>query len=421
MESTGRLVLAGAGHAHLRLIHTISRLRAQNISVTVVDPGDTLWYSGMMPAVLGGTVDPSAARINVRAIVERQGGEYVSEALTEIRADDRTALTASGRTLPWDVMSVAVGSTVVPPFPVAPSGNLSVFAAKPIVALLELSRCVRELIVSRTALGDERPVRVAFVGGGPSTVELAGNLAGGILRDRSDAGSRLRIGVYTQAERLLPRMPVAAATAAERSLASQGVAIRYGTQIRRITETGLELGDATVEEWDVAVLATGLGAPELFRRSGLPTETDGALRVGSTLRIAGAPIYGGGDCISIEGLHLARAGVHAVRQQHVLVHNIAAELGVELQKPPTRRDRRVRRHPAASDGLITYAPPTNPLQILNLGDGTALFVQGGRVRRGRLPALLKERIDWGFVASEGRSLCPALRPPPRPPHNGTDE
>jgi NADH dehydrogenase FAD-containing subunit len=400
MESTGRLVLAGAGHAHLRLIHTISRLRAQNISVTVVDPGDTLWYSGMMPAVLGGTVDPSAARINVRAIVERQGGEYVSEALTEIRADDRTALTASGRTLPWDVMSVAVGSTVVPPFPVAPSGNLSVFAAKPIVALLELSRCVRELIVSRTALGDERPVRVAFVGGGPSTVELAGNLAGGILRDRSDAGSRLRIGVYTQAERLLPRMPVAAATAAERSLASQGVGIRYGTEIRRITETGLELGDATVEEWDVAVLATGLGAPELFRRSG---------------------IYGGGDCISIEGLHLARAGVHAVRQQHVLVHNIAAELGVELQKPPTRRDRRVRRHPAASDGLITYAPPTNPLQILNLGDGTALFVQGGRVRRGRLPALLKERIDWGFVASEGRSLCPALRPPPRPPHNGTDE
>jgi hypothetical protein len=268
MESTGRLVLAGAGHAHLRLIHTISRLRAQNISVTVVDPGDTLWYSGMMPAVLGGTVDPSAARINVRAIVERQGGEYVSEALTEIRADDRTALTASGRTLPWDVMSVAVGSTVVPPFPVAPSGNLSVFAAKPIVALLELSRCVRELIVSRTALGDERPVRVAFVGGGPSTVELAGNLAGGILRDRSDAGSRLRIGVYTQAERLLPRMPVAAATAAERSLASQGVGIRYGTEIRRITETGLELGDATVEEWDVAVLATGLGHQSSFAGQG---------------------------------------------------------------------------------------------------------------------------------------------------------
>jgi hypothetical protein len=162
--------------------------------------------------------------------------------------------------------------------------------------------------------------------------------------------------------------------------------------------------------------------------------------------------------------------VHAVRQQRVLVHNIAVELGVdpaELTGPPVPTNDRAGQpvptdeppepraepqaggqHPQAGRpeaaggpeaadppepraeppvggpgtersepapaGLITYTPPPSPLLILNLGDGTAVSVRGRRVHHGRLPALLKERIDWGFVASEGRSILPAWRPPPRP-------
>jgi NADH dehydrogenase FAD-containing subunit len=401
METPRRLVLAGAGHAHLGLIHSISRLRERNVSVTVVDPNAELWYSGMMPAVLGGGVDPSAARINVRRIVEEQGGEYLPEALTEIRAGERIVTTTSGTSVGWDVLSVAVGSTVVSPFPVAPHRDASLFAAKPIEGLPDIVRRVRELATAGAVRGNPRPVRVVFIGGGPSAVELAGNLAHRLSIDPPGGGTRVSIAISTRGDRLLPRMPAAAAMAAMRSLTARGITVRVGVSVEGVTGTGIECDDATTEEWDVVVLTTGLQAPELFRRSGLPTDRDGALRVGRTLRTADAPIYGGGDCIAIDGLPLARAGVHAVRQQAILMHNIAVELGADLRKRPS--------------GLITYTPPPSPLLILNLGDGTAVSVRGNRVRHGRLPALLKERIDWGFVASEGRSIFPAWRPPPRPP------
>ena len=54
----GRLVLVGAGHAHLMALAAIPDLPARGHEVTCVGPSARHFYSGMGPGVLGGAYDP---------------------------------------------------------------------------------------------------------------------------------------------------------------------------------------------------------------------------------------------------------------------------------------------------------------------------------------------------------------------------
>lgn len=73
-------------------------------------------------------------------------------------------------------------------------------------------------------------------------------------------------------------------------------------------------------------------------------------------------LFGGGDCISLEGTPLARVGVYAVRQNRILHRNLLAF----LEGRPLRR----------------FDPGGAYLTILNMGDGRGIFVRKGFVREG---------------------------------------
>jgi len=59
----------------------------------------------------------------------------------------------------------------------------------------------------------------------------------------------------------------------------------------------------------VAFIATGVRPASLFRDSGLATGEEGGILVNSYLQSVAYPeIFGGGDCISLEGHPLAKVG-----------------------------------------------------------------------------------------------------------------
>lgn len=71
--ATKQLVLIGGGHAHMV---TLSKLRSfieKGYGVTVIQPSDHHYYSGMGPGMLGGTYSPDQIRFDTRKVVERQG------------------------------------------------------------------------------------------------------------------------------------------------------------------------------------------------------------------------------------------------------------------------------------------------------------------------------------------------------------
>ncbi len=116
----------------------------------------------------------------------------------------------------------------------------------------------------------------------------------------------------------------------------------------------------------------------MFKDSKVPTGPDGGLLVNARLQsIAHPDLFGGGDCVSLEGYNLARVGVYAVRQNPVLMRNLLAAL----------------------DGkeMITFMPQSHYLLIFNMGDGRGIYWKKDWVWQSRLAFLFKNYIDTRFM------------------------
>jgi NADH dehydrogenase FAD-containing subunit len=362
-----RVLLLGAGHAHLSVVANAGLLTRRGAEVVIVAPDD-FWYSGLATGVLAGQYEPALDVIDVGALAGRAGARFVRDAATAIDPGMRRVTLASGATVGYDVLSLDVGSEV--PSASIPGAAAHGLAVKPVSNLARL----RAELEARWRRGD-RP-RLVVAGGGNSGCEVAAAAAQLAVR----RGGAVRITVLADSPRVLPAIPAAAARRAARTLRRRGIRLRTAAAVTEVTPEHVATADGAAEPFDVVVLATGLVPPALLRHSGLATDEAGAICTDATLRARDDPaVFGAGDCIAFEGRALPRIGVHAVRQAPVLLHN----LGAVLDGRPLRR----------------YRPQRRALLILNLGDGTGLATWGGLAWHGRAAFWLKDRIDRRWLAS----------------------
>jgi NADH dehydrogenase FAD-containing subunit len=191
------------------------------------------------------------------------------------------------------------------------------------------------------------------------------------------------ITLLARDERLMGSWPERASAIMYESLRGRGVTILLGSSAARVEERAVFTTGGEAIAYDLLVAAHGLVPPPLIRASGLPTDDQGGLLVNEQLRsVADPAVFGGGDCIALLGHHLARVGVHGVRQGPILRHNLIAALE---GRPPT--------------ALRAFRPQRQFLQILNLGDGTGLAARGRWIWHGKLALMLKDWIDRRFLAT----------------------
>lgn len=363
------LVLVGAGHAHLTTISATRSLVNRGHTVTVISPADHHYYSGMAPGMLAGIYRPQEVRFNVRKLSTGRGGQFVKGEVTGIDTSRQEVTLDDGQRISYDVVSFNVGSTI--PVGALRSDAPSVFTVKPIEKIVEGRKAVLGLW-SRRDPGS--PIELVVIGGGPAGVEMAGAL----WRLSRDNRIESRVTLATGG-RLLGLYPSRLQAKVYKSLGKRGIQIREGSRVRSIETDRVVLEDGSSLPSDVTFIATGVVPSRLFSESGLPTGGDGGLLVNSYLQSVEHPgIFGGGDCITVQGVNLARVGVYAVRQNPVLLHNLSAALE---DKPLQRFD----------PGSPNY------LQILNMGDGTAVFRKGEWIFRGRPAFWLKDFIDRRFM------------------------
>jgi NADH dehydrogenase FAD-containing subunit len=318
---------------------------------------------------VGGRYSRDEISFPIRELVERGGGVFRKGWAEQIDPVNRIVSLASGEEISYDVVSFNVGSSVpfeklVPPEERDALGT-SIFPAKP-VACLDMAR------LRLTSL--EPPRTIAVVGGGPGGIELAANTAWSIRERGIDA----KVTLFA-ASRLTPRQNEKFRGKAHRRLRSLGVEVREHSPVERVdAQTLLSQGKEYPSE--MSLLAIGVEPPPIFRRSGLATGPSGGLLVDRYLRSPEYPeIFGGGDCIEIDGRPLARVGVYALRQTEHLEQNIAATLfGGELSPFRTGEE---------------Y------LLICNLAGGHGVATKYGLVAEGRLPGAVKHAIDRWFVSS----------------------
>jgi NADH dehydrogenase FAD-containing subunit len=389
------LLMLGGGHAQLSLLDAAPGLIAAGHRLTLVSPEPVHYYSGMGPGMLAGTYDPSEIRFPIRRMAEEAGVRFIRDRALRIKPDDRVVELAGGASLEYDVLSVNTGSSVAPRVAVdavahrsaadgLTAGAPRVFTVKPISQLVELRQLLeaRRLLEAQPAGAD--PFRIVVVGGGPAAVEAAAGIArlvrGGAADERSTAPVTIELIVGRS---ILPGMPPRADRLALRVLARAGVTVRRTEYVRRVTARGI-VTRAGEEPADVVLLATGVVPSRLFADSGLPVGADGSMAVNERLQCLGHPeLFGAGDCVWFTPRPVARAGVFAVRESPVLLHNVTAALGEEPRR------------------MRSFRPQRGYLLLLNLGDGNALFFRrvGGApiVCRGGWAWRLKDRIDRRFM------------------------
>ena len=75
------LVLIGGGHAHMVTLSRLVEITGRGHRVTVIQPSEHHYYSGMGPGMLGRTYRPAEIRFATRRVVEKQGGRFVLDRL----------------------------------------------------------------------------------------------------------------------------------------------------------------------------------------------------------------------------------------------------------------------------------------------------------------------------------------------------
>ncbi|WP_035245958.1 NAD(P)/FAD-dependent oxidoreductase [Desulfogranum mediterraneum] len=362
------LVLLGGGHAHMTVLAHLADLQQAGSRVTVIQPSAHHYYSGMGPGMLGGSYTPEQIRFPTKRQVEEQGGTFILDRAVRIDPEAQLIhLQQADRPLGYDLLSCNVGSQVRSDA-IRPD-NTSLFTVKPIETLV----AARSRILSQ---GRERPLSIAVLGGGPSAVEIAGN-----LWRLGDSGAILPPTItLISGKHFLARLPSRVRTLALNSLKRRQITIRSGHYVQQVAGRTIILDNQDTLQADIIFSAIGIQPSPLFRDSSLAVGPEGGLRVNRFLQsVDHTNIFAGGDCIFYQEQPLDKVGVYAVRQNPVLLHNLLASL--------------------RGEPLQAFTPGGSYLLIYNLGDERGIFSKWSLVFGGRLAFALKDWIDRRFMAS----------------------
>ncbi|MES1947318.1 pyridine nucleotide-disulfide oxidoreductase [Salinisphaera sp. C84B14] len=370
MSPSTRVVLVGAGHAHLHVAAHADALAKAGAEVTLVDPG-IFWYSGRATGMLGGRFDAEDDQIDPRAVVENNGGAFVAGRVASVDRAQRRVHLADGQALDYNWLSFNVGSGVARDTISGCTADTNCWPVKPIANLEGL----RTALSQAFAAGEAPPV--AVVGGGPTGCEVAANIAA-LARRHAPAQARPAIRLLQGGASLAPSLPAGAGQRLAEKLTTLGIEIQYNRRVTERCDGELICDDGDRIAAAHVVVATGLVAPPWL--ANLDLAFDDGLVVDDTLRSVDDPrVFAVGDCAHIRGHALARLGVFGVRQAPVLLANLRAGMhGQTLER---------------------YEPQSKWLSILDLGDGTGLATRGQRWWLGRTSVWLKHWLDRRFIES----------------------
>lgn len=359
------LVLVGGGHAHMVTLRELHTFIAKGHRVTVIGPSKYHYYSGMGPGMLGRTYTPDDIRFATEHVVTKQGGRFILDRVVRIDPLSRTVFMENSEPVSYDVLSFNAGSYV--PWDHVQGGHADIFSAKPIETLIKAQERFLEL-------NAQKKITVGIVGGGPSSLEIAGN----IWQLARDEGKNMPRIIIFAGSRLMARFPERIRNMAYKSLQKRGVEIVEQDYSREIKTGSITLDSGTVHSADLIFLAVGVKPSTIFKESGLPTGPDNGLLVNKHLQSPEYPeIFGGGDCIYFQDQPLDKVGVFAVRENPVLCHNLMAALeGKDLQ---------------------AFDPGGSYLLIFNVGGGRGILGKNSLMFDGRLAFWIKDYIDRKFM------------------------
>lgn len=366
------LVLLGAGHAHVHVLHSLAQNRPADLRITVVAPYPRQLYSAMVPGFVAGHYALDECVIPLEGLLARCGARYIQSRDVAIDAGAKTLKLASGETVAYDWLSLNTGPVMDRERIEAqmPGARKHALFLRPLEAFGQLWPRVADM-------ARQQPIHLAVIGAGAAGLELAMAAAHALHGPSNAPGSRVTLvtggphpaanyasGVQHRVAQALQRLRIEV-------LPDACVGVGAG-------EILLASGERLV--CDAPLLAVGAQAPAWLVGSGLSLDETGFVAVNRFQQSTSHPaVFAAGDVASRVDAPHARSGVYAVRAGPPLLFNLRAAMQNQALKP--------------------YFPPKRTLNLIACGARHAIAAWGGVSVEGAWVWRWKDRIDRQLVAN----------------------
>ncbi|MBR9842196.1 MAG: selenide, water dikinase SelD [Rhodobacteraceae bacterium] len=378
---TRDLVLIGGGHTHALVARMWGMKPLAGTRVTIINPGPTAPYSGMLPGHIAGHYSRQELDIDLVQLARFAGARLILGAATAIDPVNKVVHVEGRGDIGYDVASIDVG--IHAEMPDLPGFAEHATGAKPLDQYATRWRA----FLSRAVSGEVAP-EVAVIGGGVAGMELALAMAHALKRDVGHACVSVIEAGTEIAGRNRP-----AATLLARAAQEAGVTLHVNAEVAKIGAQSVMLTNGTEIASRFTVGAAGAFAHGWLAHGTLPMTQDGFVKVDANLGVEGYDgLFAVGDCAHMSHAPRPKAGVFAVRAAPVLRDNLIAAL--------------------SGGDMVPFRPQKDYLKLISLGGKQALAEKWGRTISG--PGLWgwKNRIDQKFM-EQFRSL-PKMKPEPLP-------
>ncbi len=372
LPMTRDLVLIGGGHTHALVLRGLAMKPIPGVRLTLINPEPTAPYSGMLPGHVAGHYTRRALEIDLVRLARAAGARLVLDrAIGFDRAAGRVVL-QNRSPVSYDVAALDIGITS--DLPLLPGFTEHAVPAKPLGPMAARWE---------THVAAKSPGPVIILGGGVAGVELAlayaHRLAGRASVTVIDRGAFV--------EELSSKTRHTLLTA----LTEAGVHMRPNTNVTEIAADHVVLESGDTVPCALVIGAAGAKAQDWLQDTGLDLES-GFVSVDKDLKSSDPTIFATGDCAHMRDTPRPKAGVFAVRQAPVLLHNLRADLTGGHRKP--------------------YVPQRDYLKLISLGSKRAVADKAGFRVAGRVLWKLKDKIDQDFMAKF--TDLPKMATPPAP-------
>lgn len=354
---TRDLVLIGGGHTHALLLRMWGMNPLAGVRVTVINPGPTAPYSGMLPGFVAGHYSRDELDIDLIRLCRFAGARVVLGAAHGVDTSARLVQVAGRPPIAYDVLSVDVGITSAMPHLKGfsehgiPAKPLGAFAAK-WDAFRATAASPEIAVIGGGVAGAELAMAMCFAMSGKATLRLFDR--GRVLKDLEGAARRKMLA----------------------ALARSGVELVENADVTLVDEAGVLLGDGCRYAAQFVTGAAGAQPHEWQRGIGLEMH-EGFIAVNNHLQSSNPAIFAVGDCAHMKESPRPKAGVYAVRQAPVLFDNLRASLSRGRLRP--------------------YRPQRDYLKLISLGQKSALAEKFGTAFQDPLLWKWKDYIDRKFM------------------------
>jgi len=355
---TRDLVLVGGGHTHALVLRSWGMNPLPGVRVTVINPGPTAPYSGMLPGFVAGHYTRQELDIDLVKLARFAGARIINGYATGIDTDARTIHVEGRPPIAYDVAAIDVGITSA--MPDLPGFTNHAIPAKPLGTFATRWDAFR---------AQSDAPQIAIIGGGVAGAELALAMAHA-LRDKQPTVRLIDRSKVLTALGYKARQKMLAA------LTASNVEIIEDAEVTEIFAEGVVLRDGRTIRSDFTNGAAGAKPHDWIAQTGLDLH-EGFITVDANLQSSATEVFAVGDCAHLSHDPRPKAGVYAVREAPVLFDNLRAAL--------------------SGGDLRPYKPQRDYLKLISLGAKSALAEKFGTAREGPLLWKLKDYIDRKFM------------------------